>query len=179
MYEDTLSILDLWTVPIKRKHQNLMFCFLCNAFDPTKHILQVKYWSLIFSASRSACCVMACTGVGVRRIDVVFTDNCRLGLSSLFLVKVLNRSQTHAYSNNHLYFWLVGRKDIVFIHFFFRVSLVFRHLIILSFFFFSPHHWAWDLSCFLASIMSILMLLLLFIWHMMRWLYISVVIVNR
>ena len=31
----------------------------------TRHILHVKYWSLIFSASRRTCCVIFSDGVGV------------------------------------------------------------------------------------------------------------------
>ncbi len=87
---------------------------------------------MIFSARRSTCCVIFSdrVGVGVVLTDVIFSDKCRLRLSSLFLVKVLNRSQTHAFSNNHMYFCLVARRDIVFIPIFFFS----RHLIISSLF---------------------------------------------
>jgi hypothetical protein len=96
----------------------------------TRHILHVKYWSLIFSARRSTCCVIFSDGVGVVLVDELFSGKWRWWLSSLFTVKVLNRSQTHAFSNNHLYFCLVAIRNIAFISLFLFLSL-FNHLLVL------------------------------------------------
>lgn len=47
----------------------------------TKHILHVKYWSLIFSARRSTCCVIFSDGVGVG-VGVVLVNGFVDGIGS-------------------------------------------------------------------------------------------------
>lgn len=111
-----------------------------NEFIHTKQILHVKYWSFIFSASRRTCCVISVVvDAGVDRVEEEF--------SSLFPVKVLNRSQTYV------------------------CFLTYSLLRCLLFSFLLANGWFFYYSTRMTSLMMMITVLLLFIWHIMRWVW--------
>lgn len=74
----------------------------------TRHILHVKYWSLIFSARRRTCCVIFSDGVGVVLVngfaDGIGSDKCIRSVSSLafVFVKLLKQQINHQISIDQL-----------------------------------------------------------------------------